>query len=183
MKNHSACMTLKQEEIQKMKRVQDIYRHPYFQKCLENNRKAEESRVFCRHDMGHFMDVARLAYVFSMERGYQLEKEEIYAAALLHDIGKWRQYSEGVPHEQASAGIAEGILTDTGYGKEEKERILTAILNHRRKAQVQLSVKTGSDLLSEVLYDADKISRACYTCTAEKECNWNKEKKNLEILW
>ena len=88
-----------------------------------------------------------------------------------------------MPHEQASAGIAEGILTDTGYGKEEKERILTAILNHRRKAQVQLSVKTGSDLLSEVLYDADKISRSCYACPAEKECNWNKEKKNLEILW
>ena len=166
-----------------MNRYDRIVRHALYRECLKKITEAETDRIFCRHDMGHFMDVARLAYVFSMERGYQLEKEEIYAAALLHDIGKWRQYSEGVPHEQASAGIAEGILTDTGYGKEEKERILTAILNHRRKAQVQLSVKTGSDLLSEVLYDADKISRACYTCTAEKECNWNKEKKNLEILW
>ncbi|WP_235249010.1 HD domain-containing protein [Faecalicatena contorta] len=183
MKNHSAYMILKQEEMKKMKRVQDIYRHPYFQTCLEYNRKAEESRVFCRHDMGHFMDVARLAYVFSMERGYPMDKEEIYAAALLHDIGKWRQYSEGIPHEQASAGIAEEILTDAGYEKEEKERILTAILNHRRKTQVQLSAKTKSDLLSEVLYDADKISRACYVCPAEPECNWNREKKNLEILW
>lgn len=175
MEKDRVYTTVKQKEIQKMKRVQEIYRHPYFQTCLERNRKAEEARVFCRHGMGHFMDVARLAYLFSMERGYPLEKEEIYAAALLHDIGKWRQYDEGVPHEKASAGIAEGILTDAGYTEDEKERILTAILNHRKGG--------AQDRLSEVLYDADKISRACYACPAEKECNWKKEKKNLEILW
>ena len=96
MENNSAYMTLKQEEIQKMKRVQDIYRHPYFQKCLENNRKAEESRVFCRHDMGHFMDVARLAYVFSMERGYQLEKEEIYSEQFVEMVKK--EMDEDIRH-------------------------------------------------------------------------------------
>ena len=37
--------------------------------------------------------------------------------------------------------------------------------------------------LAEILYDADKISRACYTCPAEKDCNWSGEKKNQKIIW
>ena len=55
MEKDRVYTTVKQKEIQKMKRVQEIYRHPYFQTCLERNRKAEEARVFCRHGMGHFM--------------------------------------------------------------------------------------------------------------------------------
>ena len=32
-------------------------------------------------------------------------------------------------------------------------------------------------------YDADKISRVCYACPAEKDCNWSREKKNQKIIW
>ena len=193
MKNHSAYMTLKQEEIQKMKRVQDIYRHPYFQQCLEKNQKAEKTRAFCKHNMEHFLDVARLAYIFSLERGYSIKKEEIYVTALFHDIGKWQQYSDGIPHEKASAGIADKILREAGFGEDERMRILTAILNHRKKGKEEgtdsgymtdslIGDETGEQL-AEILYDADKISRACYMCPAEKECNWSEEKKNLNIIW
>ena len=34
-----------------------------------------------------------------------------------------------------------------------------------------------SDILSWLLYTADKKSRACYSCLAEKECNWTIEKR------
>ena len=114
--------------------------------------------------MNHFLDVSRLMYIFSMERGYAFGKEEIYATALLHDIGKWQQYKAGVPHEIASAEIAKRILD--GGNAEETEN-------------------AGQDKwqLAEILYDADKISRACYTCPAEKDCNWSGEKKNQKIIW
>lgn len=183
----------KKEEVQNMKRVQEIYRHPYFQQCLEKNQKAEKTRAFCKHNMEHFLDVARLAYIFSLERGYSIKKEEIYVTALFHDIGKWQQYSDGIPHEKASAGIADKILREAGFGEDERTRILTAILNHRKKGKEEgtdsgymtdslIGDETGEQL-AEILYDADKISRACYMCPAEKECNWSEEKKNLNIIW
>lgn len=162
-----------------MLRVQKIYEHPVYQMCVEKNRAAEETRIFCKHNMQHFLDVARLAYVFSLERNYKISKEEIYAAALLHDIGKWQQYAEKIPHEQASAVLAEEILKDTGFTENESERILTAIREHRKRN----TGIYGQHPLAEVLYDADKCSRACYACPAEKECNWSEEKKNLKITW
>lgn len=192
----------KREEIERLSRVQKIYGHPLFQECLAKNRAAEETRSFCKHDMTHFLDVARLAYIFTLERGYGIAKEEIYAAALLHDVGKWRQYTENVPHEQAGAAFAEVILKDTGFTEAERERILAAILAHRGKKEphsgmactdtgVEEERRSGEagqaperkEELAEVLYDADKISRACYACPAGKACNWDDEKKNLGITW
>ena len=77
---------------------------------MEQIRVLEQDRIFCRHDTTHFLDVARIAYIENLENGLGLAKEEIYAAALLHDIGRHLQYTRGIPHEQASAMEAEGIL-------------------------------------------------------------------------
>lgn len=174
----------KEREIARMARVQNIFRHPLYQESLEKIRKAEKERIFCGHDMTHFLDVARLAYMFSLERGYEPSKEEIYAAALLHDIGRWRQYLDGTPHERASAEIAEGILLESGFSEAESGRILAAILSHRgAKGRLESSGENDAEQLSEVLYDADKLSRPCYACSARRECDWSEKKKNLQILW
>ncbi len=176
-------LTRKMEEQKKMQRVGKIYEHPLFKEGLAENEEAERERKFCHHDMIHFLDVARLMYLFSMERGYGIGKEEIYAAALLHDIGKWQQYKAGIPHEIASAEIAKRILEETGFTKAESDRILFAILSHRGKSENEREAEEAKLQFAEILYDADKISRACYACPAEKECNWNEEKKNRKIIW
>ena len=169
----------KQEEIIKMERVHRICTHPLYVECMEKNRQEEMNRIFCGHDMQHFLDVARLEYIFSMERGYGISKESIYAAAVLHDIGKWMQYAQKIPHEQASAQIAEQILEDTGFEEDEKKGILLAILSHREHSK-----ENGrGNKLAEVLYDADKTSRNCFACTAKEACDWGEEKKNLRIIW
>lgn len=49
--------------------------------------KKKKDRIFCGHDMGHLLDVARLAWIFNLEANQEISKERIYAAALLHDIG------------------------------------------------------------------------------------------------
>ena len=172
----------KQEEQLRMQRVWRIYEHPLFKEGLAGNKQEEQGRIFCHHDMQHFLDVARLMYIFSMERGYELDKEEIYAAALLHDIGKWQQYTAGIPHEKASAEIAKRILEETGFRKEESDRILFAILCHRGEMD-EGNRKTKENEFAEILYDADKISRACYACSAEEACNWSENKKNKTIIW
>ena len=173
----------KLEEQRRMQRVWKIYEHPLFEEGLAKNKEAEKERKFCHHDMNHFLDVGRLMYIFSMERGYALGKEEIYAAALLHDIGKWQQYKAGVPHEIASAEIAKRILEETGFTKVESDRILFAILSHRGKAEETEDAGQDKRQFAELLYDADKISRVCYACPAEKDCNWSREKKNQKIIW
>lgn len=158
-----------------MSRVQKIIQHPTFRHSLEKNELAEKERIFCCHEMTHFIDVSRLGYIFALERGYQLEKDVIYAAGLLHDIGRWKQYQDGTPHDEAGAELAEPILRDSGYSEQEICSILGAIREHRSE--------NDRDELTEVLYDADKASRCCWRCEAEPECNWSAQKKNLQIIW
>lgn len=166
---------LKSKKEGSMHRVNQICRHPAYLKNLEKNMLAETKRIFCHHDMQHFLDVARLAYILSLEKQYSLSQELIYAAALLHDIGKWEQYENGTPHERSSAKLAGAILKDCDFDHEEIDSILRAISNHRREQEL-------FDPLSQVLFLADKLSRACFSCPASSNCNWDEEKKNLDIL-
>ena len=39
----------------------------------------------------------------------------IYAAGLLHDIGRYEQMKKGTPHHLAGARLAERILTDCDF--------------------------------------------------------------------
>lgn len=160
-----------------MERIDRILRHGIFIEQLENNKKAEADRRFCRHDMTHLLDVARIGRILNLEEGLGISTELIYAAALLHDIGKHRQYREGIPHEIASAEIAPVILRDCGFEKAETDCITEAIRSHRD------SGIAGEKDLRGLLYRADKASRACFSCDAEGDCNWKGEKKNLHILY
>lgn len=105
-----------------MKRVQEIWEHPLYQQNLKELTQLEADRIFCRHTPEHFLDVARLAYIFSLERGISCPRELIYCTALLHDIGRAEQYTVGTPHDEAGARIAETILSDLDFSSEEKKR-------------------------------------------------------------
>ena len=114
-----------------MKRVQAVWEHPLYQQNLKDLTRLEADRVFCRHTPEHFLDVARLAYIFALERKLNCSRELIYCTALLHDIGRAEQYTTGTPHDEAGARIAETILSDLDFSSEEKESILSAIEEHR----------------------------------------------------
>lgn len=160
-----------------MERVNRILGHNLFRLYVEKNRVAEEGRHFCHHDMGHFLDVARLAMILNLQRGLFIPEEMIYAVALLHDIGRWQQYEDGTPHEKASAYLAPEILSDCGFTEGETEQIISAILNHRNE-----SIRE-EQTLSGILYRADKMSRSCFCCEMEKECGWKGNKKNLTLRY
>ena len=95
-----------------MERANRICSHPLWKWHIEQLREAERERIFCRHGIEHLLDVARIAYIENLEQGYGISQEIIYAAALLHDIGRFLQYSQGIPHEIAGAQIAPEILAD-----------------------------------------------------------------------
>ena len=143
-----------------MERVNRICSHPLWKGSLKKIQELEQDRIFCRHTIEHFLDVARIAYIENLEKGLHLSKETIYAVALLHDIGRHLEYTQGIPHEEGSFQIAEEILKVCGFEKEEQEEILSAIQAHRRQ-------ETGfADNLAGILYRADKKSRNCAFCPA-----------------
>ena len=191
-----------------MKRVDAIYSHPLYIGKMAEIREAEKSRIYCRHDIVHALDVGRLMYIrFLEERAAEsgcvteeencehvcspekrehvcdsekrssvpITKELIYAAALLHDIGRADQYLYGTPHDEASARYADRILEECGFHAEERAVICSAIRKHRENE------KQGAEYLSALLYEADKKSRLCMECAACDSCKWPDEKKNREI--
>ena len=159
-----------------MERVQRILCHAEFKKSMEEIRILEKDRIFCCHGMEHLLDVARIAYIDNLEQAYGYPKDVVYAAGLLHDVGKYLQYREGIPHHISSEVIARQILEDTGYSAEEIEMICFGILNHRSLEDA------GEDGFCRMLYRADKISRACYACSASEKCHWSEEKKTVGVI-
>lgn len=160
-----------------MERVNQILKHPIWKQSLQQNIIAEKERIFCKHNMEHFLDVARIAYIKSLEQNLMIKKDMIYATAILHDIGKFLQYNSGTPHEISSSELAKDILKECGYFEEECGTIVKAILEHRKKPE------HFSSELSRILYESDKISRNCMFCPAHNDCNWADDKKNKEIIY
>ena len=109
-----------------------------------------------------------------LEQQLPVDREVVYAAALLHDIGRVAQMEHAIPHEQASVEFAKQILPDAGFNEEELREVTVAILSHREDCSVSE--------LGKILYQADKRSRACWCCGASDLCNWPDEKKNKGIF-
>lgn len=145
-----------------MDRIDCILEDLDFKRYVKLTEALEKERVFCHHDLNHFMDVSRVAYIINLEKGYGIDKEVIYAVGLLHDIGRWVEYQEGKDHAIASAELAEPILVKCGFNESEISQILSAIKDHRLKEQ--------SSNLGAIIYQADKTSRPCYSCNAKGQC-------------
>lgn len=158
-----------------LEKINAILNNNRFREYLNEINKLEKQREFCKHDISHLLDVARIAYIITLEKDVDEKKEVIYAAALLHDIGKGIQYEKGIPHELASAKLAADILEECGFSGDEKNRIIDIILNHRKK--------DPDNLLNSIFYSSDKFSRNCFICRAFSECNWPDEKKNFIIKY
>ena len=157
-----------------MDRFNCILNDEKYRYYLKRNKNFEKGRKFCKHNLKHFLDVARIAQSINLEKNLGFEKEIIYTTAILHDIGKSFQYENGTPHEIASFEIAKDLLEEYKYNKEEIEFIKQGILRHRDKK---------SEGFSWLIYRADKLSRLCITCKAKDECNWSDEKKNTKIYY
>lgn len=156
-----------------MGRYRGILKHPFFVEYLEEVSELEKDRIYCGHSLEHLLAVARIAYIMVLEQKIDLDKDTVYAAGLLHDIGRTTQYKSGVPHEIAAIEPAKQILKDCGYNETEILGITEAIGKHREKY---------GDSLSAVLYKADKQSRNCYVCKASDTCNWPDDKRNKGII-
>jgi putative nucleotidyltransferase with HDIG domain len=146
-----------------MDRFNKIISHELYKSYLGKIAKWEEYRSFCKHDLIHFLDVCRISWILVLEEKLSLNKEVVYGAGLLHDIGRWAEYESGADHAVESALMCSEILEDCGYDDEEIAMIKEAIAAHRIKDEKKCP-------LGSVLSRADKLSRMCYDCGEIGEC-------------
>jgi len=159
-----------------LKRVEYILNDRFYRECLEKNALHEVERRFCRHDFQHMLEVARITYILLLEEGLTdrlaelpdlsdqaVVKEVIYAAGLVHDIARWRQYETGEDHAQAGAELAAPLLDRAGFDREETLVIAAAVREHRTGGR-------KSTLLGKRLSRADDLSRPCFRCAAREDC-------------
>lgn len=157
-----------------MNRFNSILKDEKYNEYLHKTYEYEIERKFCRHNLEHFFDVARIAYVLNLEQNLGIDKEIIYTTAILHDIGRFVQYEDGTPHEQASWDLGKEFLKKYDFSKDECDLIKKGILGHRN---------SKGEGFAHIMYEADKRSRMCLTCKAADECNWSSQKKNLDIYY
>ena len=119
--------------------------------------------------------MARIAYILALEEKAGIRKDLIYAAALLHDVGRYTPEEEQMSHHEAGAFLAKDILLRTGYSASETEMICRAIRAHKDQKERGIT-------LESILFRADKLSRSCFLCDAREECYWPEERKNRTIL-
>ena len=145
-----------------------------YKELMQRMSVMEKDRIFCLHGIEHSLDVARIGYILILENGLDISKELIYAAALLHDIGRVYEYEGESSHHIKGAVVAEQILSDCDCDKQDIALICDAIRCHK------LVEKEETDL-RYILYRADKLSRNCYACAAYDECYWDADMKNNSI--
>lgn len=100
--------------IHNMQRIQAILSHPLFCESLHKIQELERDRIYCKHGLPHLLDVARIASLMAADRQLDLPRDVIYAAALLHDIGRLQQYLTGEDHAAAGMRTAQEIFARYG---------------------------------------------------------------------
>ena len=161
-----------------MERIDKLIAHPQFKNCMDAIKKAEETRKFCKHDLEHCLDVARIATILNMDENLGFKREVIYATALLHDIGRAQEYAGGDKHSSVGAKLAREILESCNFNSDESKEIVTAIFYHSSK---ESSENKGQRSLAYLLYRSDKESRNCFLCDAIDECYWPDETKKHKL--
>lgn len=159
-----------------MKRVELLINDSLYQQYMKCNLEEEMEPKFCQHDFGHHLNVARIAYILVLEHndlnyfikecglsGKLAAKEVIYAAGLLHDIGKWKEYKEGIDHASYGASLSRDILARAFFNHNEVDIISRAVFEHR-------NISVDMSFLGERLHRADNLSRICSKCPDLEQC-------------
>lgn len=159
-----------------MKRIELLLNDAIYNEYLGYNEEQESDPKYCRHDLAHHIDVARIAYILILEHNDMnffiqetnlsskiAAKEIIYAAGLLHDIGKWKEYQTGLDHASYGARLAREILPRVLFNPKEIDIIARAVYEHR-------NLSMDMSFLGERLYRADNLARVCMSCYYREPC-------------
>lgn len=161
-----------------MEYVNRLIQNETYLRTMREIHESEKKRIFCHHGFNHLLDVARIAYIMNLEYEFGFEKEFLYMCALLHDIGRAKEYMTGVSHEKAGVKLAGQLLEEIAYPEEKREAILNKVADHRHAPLPKEGINRDN-----FFWFADKRARNCFTCNVAAQCNWAQEKRTLTIEW
>lgn len=171
----SIILTKKKVGYSMNRRINLIVKHPEYVKCQDIINTYENDRLFCKHDIFHALDVARIFYLQVLEQGVKIKKDIVYAVALLHDIGRADEYKDSIPHHLASVNISKAILGDCDYRPDEIKLIADIISKHRETLE--------ASPINLLFFESDKMSRLCFQCSSSQQCKWEQDRKNTIITY
>lgn len=109
---------------------------------------------FCSaHDYDHVMRVYNLALYIA--KGKDVDLDVVKAAVLLHDIGGKKEVDDPTgktDHAIVGAEMAEPILFDLGYSKDQIKHIKDCIISHRYRTENRPKTEEA-----KIVFDADKL--------------------------
>lgn len=143
-----------------MERVHRLLADEEYRQSIKKLEKLEQDRIFCHHGIEHLLVVARIAWIENLEEKLGLEKEEIYLAALLHDLGRVDEYERGIPHHEAGKKRAEYFLGKLEMPKTQQKEILRAIGEHRRSSRNRTSDGDRASVNRAADGDRTSVNRA-----------------------
>jgi len=155
-----------------MNNIDIITSNPKYLEYVRKIEVFEKERIFCKHTIEHFLDVARISYIQVLENNMKYSKEVIYAIALLHDIGK------SIDHEVEGSHIQIGVDLCKKY--KESQIVINTVASHHGDCEPE-SLMDSEDELSKLIYTSDKLSRNCFNCKGKEKCYWDENKKNYTI--
>ncbi len=143
-----------------MKKIQAILEHPEYNRYLRELAVAEEGRIFCLHNLEHFLDVARIAYSLYLEGLAGLKDTDSPSSELLPDkckVGKpvlvenedkkYLGELDYSPAETKEIIYAIGLLHDIG----KPAQYMTG------QPHAQVSAELAPDILRDVGFDREEI--------------------------
>ena len=167
-------------------KIKAILNHEEFIKRNELIDMYEMDREFCLHNLQHFLDTSRITYILVLEKDQYKNlfpgkdagevKDLVYAAGLLHDLGRVEQYTEGIDHALISSRIARDIMEDIGFALEDIKIACQAIGEHRKYNEF-------NSAFGRKLYEGDKLSRQCKGCKVIDECKIELEYKQGKQIY
>ncbi|MCR4956461.1 MAG: HD domain-containing protein [Lachnospiraceae bacterium] len=161
-----------------MEYVNRLISNETYMKTMGEIHEMEKSRIYCHHGFNHLLDVARIAYIINLEKGFGYDKEFLYLCGLLHDIGRAKEYITGVSHKQCGVTLAKELLAQIDYPKEKQELILEKVAQHGHAPMPKEGITRDN-----FFWFADKRARNCFACKAAGTCNWPMEKRTMEVQW
>ncbi len=152
-----------------------LLHHPPYIQLLRDIDALEAQRIYCRHNLPHFLAVARIAARLNVTHSLGYDEDALYLAALLHDVG--RAHPDCIPHREESARLAAELLSAIDYPAKERAMVISAIQDHHYRG------KDRPRTFAELLSLADNLSRDCYLCPARDDCYWPETRKNHRLLF
>jgi len=103
------------------------------------------------HDCQHIYRV--LYHALEISESYELDKDIIIAAALLHDIGREAQFKDAsIDHASEGARMAYDYLIALGWSVDQASHVRACVLTHRFRSD-----NPPKTIEAKVIFDADKL--------------------------